>query len=318
MLSNRLGIADILQRHPEIDDIPIERPIFIVGWFRSGTTLLHRMLSQGEGVRFPRAWELFFPVPGPGDRDREARRRLRRMRRYLGLAHTVIPALREMHPIEAESAEESSVLLDNEGVGVYFVHAFGAMSHGRFLGDRDLGYAYRSLRRQLQLLSWAGGRGRWVLKCPFTMWKLDELLDVFPDACIVHTHRDAGHSVPSVCSLSAILQHSFCENVDLQVIGRFWSDFCLEGLKRSLAFRRSHPRIQVIDVHFSDLVADPAGVVRRVASHLDLRIAPTAFDTPLAAGSSKHGRHDYDLADFGLDAGELDERFAPFIPTADD
>ncbi|MGD8861944.1 MAG: sulfotransferase [Myxococcales bacterium] len=119
MLQNRLGIARALQRTPEIAQQPLPSPVFVVGWFRSGTTLLHRLLSSAAGARIPRAWGLYFPVPGPGDPARDARRRRARMRRMLRMAHLAIPALPRMHRIEADSPEEATVLLDNAGVGVY-------------------------------------------------------------------------------------------------------------------------------------------------------------------------------------------------------
>jgi hypothetical protein len=232
----------------------------------------------------------------------------------LRMAHLAIPALPRMHRIEADSPEEATVLLDNAGVGVYFLHAFGAHAHGRFLADHDLGYAYRSMAQQLRLLSHAGGGGRWILKCPFSMWKLDALFRAFPDARIVHTHRDPRESVASVCSLSAILQQSFCREVDLHAIGRFWSDFYLEGLKRSAAFRRAHPDAPIIDVPYDRLVHDTDAVVRELGDALSLQIDPASVARQRRQVG--HGQHAHDLASFGLDADALMELFAPHLPHA--
>ena len=309
MLDNRVRIADVLRRTPEIERIPIERPVFVVGWFRSGTTLLHRLLASARGARVPRAWELYFPVPGDGDPERDAARRRHRMERMLRIAHTAIPALRTMHRIEAESPEEATVLLDNEGAGIYFLHAFGAHAHGHFLARHDMDYAYRSLKRQLQLLSFSGGAGRWVLKCPFSMWKLDALFRAFPDATVVHTFRDPRESIGSVCSLSAILQQSFCRSVDLNAIGQFWSRFCLDGLQRSASMRADGSG-RIFEVGYRELVAGTAGVLTRLGSALDLELPPP---DPQRGGGG-HGRHRYDLASFGLDGGELLARFGPHLP----
>jgi len=310
MLDNRLRIADLIRRNPEIEATDVSRPIVVVGFYRSGTTLLHRLLSQAKGARVPRAFELNFPVPEGGGRSDDEHRRIAKMAHMLRLADLAIPTLSDMHKIVPLSPEESTVLLDNEGLGVYFLHAFGAHDHGWYLSRNDLHYAFESLKRQLQLLAWSAGEGRWVLKCPFTLWKLDELLDVFPDARVVHIHRDVKESLPSVCSLSAILQRGFRREVDPHEVGRFWSEYYLDGLKRSMQVRSKLPEGAVIDVSYRELMRDPSATVRKLAKQLDLDI-PLGDQT---RGASEKGKHEYTLQQFGLDGDELSQRFSAHLP----
>jgi hypothetical protein len=280
MVENHLRVADAFERRPELADVPVERAVVVVGWYRSGTTTLHRRLTEVEGARVPRAWELYFPVPEGSEPGVDARRRRARMVRMLRLAHFAIPALSELHPIAADDPEESTVLLDNAGLGVYFLHAFGAHAHGWRLVEEDTTCAYASMRRQLQLLTASGGAGRWILKCPFSLWKLDELLEVFPDAQIVHIHRNEQDTLDSVCRLASTLQHSFRAEVDPEKIRRFWSAFYREGLERSRAVRATLGSERFVDVAFEDLVREPQTSVSRLSDVLGLADTRLPFVAP--------------------------------------
>lgn len=264
MVSNHLRLTDVFERRPELADVPVERPVLVVGRYRSGTTMLHRLLAQAEGARNPRAWELYFPVPELEDAGADARLRRARMDRMLRLAHFAIPSLRKLHTITADDPEEATVLLDNAGLGVYFMHAFGAHEHGRRLVEGDTSFAYRSLLRQLQLLATTGGGGRWILKCPFSYWKLDEFLAVFPDAQIVHIRRDRRDTLASICRLATALQHSFRRRVDPTQIEQFWSTFYSDGRERLRTTREALGSERFVDVAFEDLVAAPDTVMDRL------------------------------------------------------
>ena len=270
MVANHLRLTEAFDRRPELAAIPVERPVVVVGWYRSGTTTLHRLLTRVQGARVPRAWELYFPHPERGDPKSDARHRRRRMVRMLRLAQFAIPKLKHLHPISADDPEESTVLLDNTGLGVYFLHAFGAHEHGLGLVAKDTTFAYAAMRRQLQLLTATGGGGRWILKCPFSLWKLDELLAVFPGAQIVCIHRDEQDTLDSVCRLATTLQQSFRVEVDAAGIRRFWSDFYRQGRERSLAVRDTLGNERFVDVAFDDLVRDPQATVSMLTDALDL------------------------------------------------
>ncbi len=314
-LANKLKLENFKRSRPELLDSPVDRPVFIVGWYRSGTTLLHRLLADLPGFRAPEAWELHFPVPGPGLAALDRRRRLGTTGWMLWLARQAVPHLDDVHTLRARSAEESTLLLDNELCAVYAIHAFGAMDHGRWLIDTDLHGAYASMKAQLQILSGPQDPRRWVLKCPFSMWHLETLLDIFPDAVVIRTHRNVTESLPSVCSLSAILQAGFLRNVDLHGLGRFWSDFYWEGLKRSRRARSRHPESLFLDVDYRSLAADPEGTARWVREQLDLDEAPT-LSPPLRVPPGKRpyrSTHHYSLEQYGLDPQELHDRFGPLL-----
>ena len=197
-LVNKLLLEDLARNAKEQFQVPVVRPVFIVGWYRSGTTLLHRLLAGMPGFRAPEAWELHFPVPGrtPAPVDRGLK--LATTEAMLLLARQCVPNLDQVHSLRARSAEESTLFLDNELCAVYAIHALGAQEHGRWLLQQDLTHAYQSMKRQLQLLAGPTDPRRWVMKCPFSLWNLDTLLDVFPDAVVIRTHRAVTAALPSV------------------------------------------------------------------------------------------------------------------------
>jgi len=314
-LVNKLRLGEVFQSDPALHDVPVRRPVFIIGWYRSGTTLLHRLLADLPELRAPETWELTYPVPGPGPVAFDRQRRISKVERMLWLARQAVPTLDEVHDLRARSAEESTFLLDNELTAVYAIHAFGAHAHGDWLARRDLHYAYAAVRRQLQLLSEPDDPRRWVFKCPFSMWHLETLLDVFDDAVIIRPHRAVTEALPSVCSLSAILQTGFRNEVDRHELGRFWSDFYLQGLQHSRRARTTHPRTVFLDVDYRALTADPAGTARWLREQLELEEDPT-LSLPIEAPRAKkpyRSVHTYTLAQFGLEADDLEDRFGPYL-----
>src|SRR5690242_14241344 len=71
-LRTRLRTEDLLRRHPEILDVPIERPIVVAGLPRSGTTHLHNLLAADTALRSLPYWESLEPIPAPDDPPGEA------------------------------------------------------------------------------------------------------------------------------------------------------------------------------------------------------------------------------------------------------
>jgi hypothetical protein len=65
LLTNRLRLARDRARNPGIAEQRIVRPFFIIGLPRTGTTLLHHLISQDSASRSPQAWEVMAPSPPP-------------------------------------------------------------------------------------------------------------------------------------------------------------------------------------------------------------------------------------------------------------
>ena len=87
---NRLRIEQWFKDHPQTAEIPIRRPIFVLGFPRSGTTLLQNLLEQAPDRRALRFWELTNPVPEHEDASRD-RTRLQARDFQLQLGHRQMP-----------------------------------------------------------------------------------------------------------------------------------------------------------------------------------------------------------------------------------
>src|SRR5690606_12748419 len=208
-LTDRLRIVDQLARRPAISEVPVEAPVFIVGWYRTGTTLLHNLLAADQRHRAPRTWELVSPAPLSSDAARDRKLRTLRSQVILQLSRYLVPESEAAHYVPIDGPEECFFLLENDFVSSTMFNTYGAYDYADWLLEQDLRPSYRFLRQQLQLLSVDQPARRWVLKCPFHLWHLDALLDAFPDARFVFTHRDVAESLPSNCSLSAMTTSKF-------------------------------------------------------------------------------------------------------------
>lgn len=315
-MSNHLRRIAFVKRHPEVRDIPVEAPLFILGWYRTGTTLLHNLLGADPHNRLPITWEIAFPVPFVDDprRDRQIRRALTAS--VLNATHYVVPEQASAHYLEVDGPEECFFLFENAGVSTTLVNTYESHAYGFDMVRSDLRGAYEDHKLQLQILSMHRPKQRWVMKCPIHLWTMDALLDVYPDARIVQTHREANKSLPSNCSLSAMTTSKFVSNLDLEKHGRFWADFYREGIDRGLASRARVAPNRLADVRMADLGNDPVGTVRSVYRDLEMPWSPaleSAVRTELERHpKDAHGTHRYDLATFGLDEVEIADRFRDY------
>ncbi len=197
-----------------------------------------------------------------------------------------------------------------------FVTTFPIPEYWAWLRQQDLRRSYEVQRQVLQHLQSGYAGDHWILKTPSHLMWLDTLLDVFPDALVVHTHRDPTTVLASVSSLMFHFRGAFSDAVDPHAVGREQLDAWTWALDRTIAARDRLPDDRVVDVHFADTVGDPVGTVRRIYEHFGMEVTDAIADgvrAYLAANPrDKHGRHDYDLADFGLDHDEVSARFAPY------
>lgn len=197
-----------------------------------------------------------------------------------------------------------------------FVTTFPVPSYWEWLRERDLVPAYEMQRRFLQHLQSGYGGEHWILKTPGHLLWLDTLLEVFPDALIVQTHRDPTTVMASVSSLMYALRSAVSDHVDPHEVGRDQLDTWTWGLARTMAARQDLPADRVIDIHFTDTVERPVETVTRIHEHFGLEMTPDVergvrdylADNP----RTKHGVHTYTLEEFGIDRDEADEAFAGY------
>jgi hypothetical protein len=301
-LSNRLRVSELLRANPQIATTPVPRPVFVVGLPRTGTTMLHALLASAPGHRAPLLWELLDPCPqpgpdGPGHRVRDAER----------LAW-LAPSLRVIHPIDARAPEECVFALP---------HHMAYHTRARIPGyqdwytRRDASGDYAYLRQQLQILQWQQPLRRWILKSPFHLWHLDALLRVFPDATIVWTHRDVPTALASWCSLAEITMRVCNRRVDLNQIGRDWTQIWSQAMTRALRTRVAAAQ-PFHDVSYTQLADAPLPTVETLYSGLGAELTPAVRQqiTGRARANPAGPRaHHYSADRYGLTAKAIRDAF---------
>jgi hypothetical protein len=166
----------------------------------------------------------------------------------------------------------------------------------------------------------AGGNfrpgSRWVLKAPGHLFALEGLLERYPDARIIHTHRDPLRVIASMASHATVLRRAFSDSADPRKIAADWSDRWSRALDKFLAVRDRASPSQFLDVNFESIETDPLGTVERVYDFLGWPLtaqARTAMQNFLAANpKNKHGVHSYTLEQFGLSRAAETIRFRSY------
>jgi hypothetical protein len=313
-LAVQVQVRRLVEQHPEIAGGVRARPVFVTGLPRTGTTLVHNLLDQHPEVHCPHFWELMGPAGSrdPREWDRLAAAAQAWLDDYLAQA----PRLPAIHPMEARRPDECHRLLGNAFQSLIYPARYRLPSYMDWLARRDLSDAYRFHRVQLACITWRIRSAVVGLKCPFHMWHLDVLREVYPEAKIVILHRDPLSTVPSTCSLCAVIQAARSDEVDKHEVGRLWLP-AIERAVDDLLRRCEHLGGEdVLHVRYPDVVGDPVGTMRRILEFAEVpwtRPAEEAMRRWLAENpAGKHGVHTYTAEEFGLDSADLAERFAAY------
>lgn len=318
LLEQRLRWVDTLRRHPEIVAGRIERPLFILGLPRTGTSILHELLAQDEGNRVPMSWEVMFPHPPPEQATFDRDPRIAQVEKHLAGVDRLLPDFKSIHPMGALLPQECVAITAFEFSSMQFHTTNRLPTYQAWLDAADLRPMYAQHKRWLQYFQWKAPAPRWVLKSPGHLWALDALLAVYPDAHIVQTHRDPLKVVASLVSLICTLRSMATDAIDPHEIGADWTVRLADGLDRTMRVRESAalPPTQVFDVQFPEFMRDEIGMVQRIYRHFDWELTPRAehrMRAFLAANRvDKHGRHTYRLRLGGLDEATERRRYAAY------
>lgn len=317
-LENRLRLRDHRKSHPEIEAEPIRRPLFILGLPRTGTTVLFNLLAQDPANRAPLSWEVESPCPPPRAETFYSDPRIRAAERRFANLHRLAPTLRAIHEFGAELPQECVPITAHEFLSVQFHTIFNVASYQAWLDRQSFLPALRFHRRFLQHLQSRCSRERWVLKTPGHLPVIDELLQVYPDACILHTHRDPLRVMPSLASLSYALRALSTDHLDPHLVGRQQMELWEQNLRRALRARDAleHRSGQFFDVRFEEVTRDPVALIARIYAHFGLVFSDRARERMERYLQShprgEHGEHRYSLEDFGLDAERDGPRFRDY------
>ena len=318
LLEQRLWFEEYRKRNSEIAEQAVERPLFIISLSRGGTTLLHRLLAQDPANRTPLSWELMQPIPPPERDSYESDPRIAKAERELRMFERLLaPNLRAVHELGARLPEECLMIMAPSFRSFQFPSMHYVPSYQEWMERNDLGPGYAYHRRVLQHLQSRHRGQRWVLKAPAHIFGIAPIFATYPDAGIIHLHRDPLEVAASLTSLTVAIYAAFSEGIDPSIVGRDLVETLHSGLERYIRERDAVDQPQrFLDLRYRELTADPVGTVRRVydffaiplSAEAEARMRRYMSQNPQA----KHGVHSYSLAQFGIDRDTENERFRPY------
>jgi Sulfotransferase family len=317
LLETRLRLTQVWRGQLEaMDTSLIERPVFITGMPRSGSTFLHELMSEDPENRAPRVWEVMFPIPTRSDARSSVDARIRKAEACLWWFRRLAPLADAVYPIRASTPHECVGIHSYTMLSQEFVITCRIPAYEAFLRDGNLRPAYAWQKRFLQYLQLSGPNRNWILKSPEHVYGLDHLLSVFPDAVVIQTHRNPLEVLRSSLQLNEVLEGVFAYPGDRAQTGIREARSLIESMESIRSFRKAHPEFagRFIDVHYDELVSDPLEVVRQIYQRLNRHLAEPASERiqGLAARRSRYkGRHGSPtLADLGVDEVFESQRLA--------
>lgn len=317
---NRLKVEQVLSKNSNIEQQPIQKPVFIIGMPRTGTTILHAMMHEDPANRSPLCWECLLPYPVPQSNNFHDNPQLRTIAKEFDQLFKLVPDFKKKHHMEVDSPQECL------GITNLDMNSFQTSAQvyiptymDWFLNHADKTETMHFHKRFLQYLQSGGVKGdRWLLKSPIHLMRLKEIFEVYPDACIIMTHRAPSKVVPSASSLIASVRSLYSDHEDLKRTGKEQAALWNEYFNRFLSARQELDREdQILDLKFEDFVSDQVGTIQQIYTHFGWELKDAALEkmkTFLANNpKDKHGAHEYSLEDFGLTEQGINEQFSNYI-----
>ncbi len=320
LLATRLRLAADRTRLPEIAAETIKRPIFVIGFARTGTSLLHSLLAEDQGALAPKWWHTHEPSPPPGEvpvADARIELAAQDLDRLLHQA----PGLLTLHPYWDKRGH--CLIEDEEIFTLDFQNAYPSLLYrvpalAMILDASNIAAAYQFHREFLQHLQWRQPVTHWVLKGIYHQFVLDELFNAYPDAICIWPHRDPVEVYPSMLAITAVLYGAITDwTMDFEALGPAF----VQSIRQSLDGTLANPLIddpRIFHVDFRDLSRDPIGTIRSAYTQWDLPFT-TDFEARMQAwlaspanSSHRYGRYNYRFEPFGLSHDMLAQTFSDY------
>ena len=306
---------------PKLWTQAVHKPIFIVGHARSGTTLMHRLLS-GDEDRFSyfRYWETFFPsllekklIRGLGWLDQHCfggpvKRRL------LAWDERTFGPSRQVHDMSLWHAEEDCFAMQAAFVTQQWSTEIPLMEIIDLFHVDDMPrkrkrwlHHYRELVKRQLLFN--GGDRVHLAKNPLMSGWLDSLIETFPDARVIVMMRDPVECLPSLLKLmekawkaKGWSPEQYAQSLEVL------TEVCLDHFRYPRAALRRNPHTPRLVVDYRHLTRSPAAVVQLIYERFGMELSP-AYRRRLQARAERekthHSRHEYSLGEYALSPGQL-------------
>jgi len=316
---NRLEGLKWVRDYPEIAAESIAAPVFLMGLPRSGTTYFQYLFDRDPRFRLIRTWESLTPSPPPGfDHESALGRRAgwaeRRRREY-----PTFEGFDALHLYDEGGSDECHAFLEQSFGAAGLQNLFRVPDYFDYMLDElDLVETYRIHKRQLQLLQWRSPMRPWALKYPNHVIAMKEILQVYPDARFVMTHRDPVQTVASISKMTFNLRGVRSgKPVDPMQVGREMMHFVQRHIDRILQFDRTDQCGRVVHVDYYALIDDPVAALRQIHAGLGIDSPDEVIEAVAlwrrANPKNARGRNDYTLEQWGLQADAAVERFGDYM-----
>jgi hypothetical protein len=306
----------------------VRAPVFIVGHARSGTTLLHQLMSR-DSERFSAflTWELFLPSILQKKLVRFLGRIDERLldgaidRRIRAWEDRTFAAGRKMHPMSLTGPEEDEFVLAlscASGVWVLVFPYWRELQHLYYTDDmaperrRRLMRFYRAcVKRELYL---NGGDKTHLSKNPTFSGKVESLIAEFPDARFVVCMRSPYETIPSLLKMmTRNWKAGRCSPERIDESRRLLAEQSFHTYRHPFEVLARHPETRWIAVDYREFVERPKRTVEAVYAALDLVVSPAyaaTLDAEECRSRSHRTEHVYSLDEFGLERSEIKARLA--------
>ena len=318
-LITRLRVTEWHRTHPELHETEIDRPIFLIGLPRTGTTALSHLLSVDPANRSLLTWEANDPVP-PASRDWRNDPRFLAALDAPNALDLLNPEFKSIHHDPVDMPVECATLLGQHFTSLHLPTTFCLPTYMTELFDTDHRPAYQWHRSVLQVLQ-SGWSGQWQLKSPVHLVDPWALSEVYPDARFVLTHRDPLTVIASVCSLVRSLSGTWTDHDWTDYIRSTWPEVVATLLDDQSAFRDEMTAAgrgdAFVDIAYRDLVSDPMATIGALYDSLGETLSVDAVSAMIDHISvhrqGRFGSHSYSLEEWDLDPGALTERCADYL-----
>ena len=287
--------------------------LFIIGLFRTGTTLLHNLLALDVNSHYIRLCDGQFPVPAPHpDQSEEKIVKSEKMTQKI---YELTPSLSKLHYLHPTRPDECYWLFEYQLLDPIFQIRMNVPSYYNWLLTYPRHFeSYREYRDLLNYLGQNYSFNHWLLKAPRHLFFLRELLKAFPTAGIIWLHRAPCQAIPSMCSLSQLLRSNYSEGANTKETGKFWFEALRKNLRTALETRRAVGDERFYDLQYSELISNPVQEVKKIYSHFGLQFAPemeSAVKSWLSNNpQNKYGQHEYSSEQFGLEVKTIRKELA--------
>ena len=323
------GFTRERQRYPEIEKEHITRPVFIVGINRTGTTYVHRLLSRDQRFWALRGYEITAPRLSkeeyatigctPDDPRRSWVEDLLNSSDALELFEGV-------HDFDVDEPVEDFPLLSMAFGSWTLTVRFRIPAFGRWLAASGSKRAYAHHRRTMQNITWQHRQrqpehqAQWLFKMPFHLMELETLIETYPDALFIQTHREPTQFMGSWNSFVERAHSLVYEPQSRETFGAEQLALMSNMMDRAVHFREAHPELEHrwMDVNYVDLIENPMATVGSIYERFDWPLEQTAIDAMedwqerQAQQRRREKQHRYDLSDYGLTPEEVNAAFARY------